>query len=56
LTSFDALDALVAEFADSSKYPAMKNITFVGHGGGGQLNQRYAMVAKVRNIFLLKRI
>jgi pimeloyl-ACP methyl ester carboxylesterase len=48
LTSFDALDALVDEFSDLTKYPAMKNITVVGHGGGGQLNQRYAMVAKVR--------
>jgi pimeloyl-ACP methyl ester carboxylesterase len=47
LTSFDALDALVDLFADTSAYPAMKNITVVGHGGGGQLIQRYAMVAKV---------
>lgn len=46
MTSFDALDALVDEFATTSKYPAMKNITIVGHGGGGQLIQRYAMVAK----------
>lgn len=46
LTAFDALDALVDEFANSTRYPAMKNITFVGHGGGGQLNQRYAMAAK----------
>ena len=46
LTSFDALDALVEEFMDEDKYPNMKNITVVGHGGGGQLNVRYAMVAK----------
>ncbi|CAO1615833.1 unnamed protein product [Sympodiomycopsis kandeliae] len=46
LTSFDALDAYVDEFADASKYPAMKNLTFVGHGGGGQLLARYAQVAK----------
>lgn len=46
LTSFDAMDALVDEFLDSSKYPKMQNITVVGHGGGGQLGQRYAMVAK----------
>jgi hypothetical protein len=46
LTSFDALDALVEEFMDEDKYPSMKNITVVGHGGGGQLNVRYAMVAK----------
>ncbi|UZJ55652.1 hypothetical protein CBS101457_004972 [Exobasidium rhododendri] len=46
LTSFDALDALVEVFANTTTYPAMKNVTVVGHGGGGQLNQRYAMVAK----------
>lgn len=46
LTSFDALDSLVDEFSNTSKYPNLKNITVVGHGGGGQLNQRYAMVAK----------
>ncbi|UZJ51884.1 hypothetical protein CBS101457_001204 [Exobasidium rhododendri] len=46
LTSFDALDALVDNFSNSTKYPAMKNVTVVGHGGGGQLISRYAMVAK----------
>lgn len=46
LTSFDALDALVEEFMDEDKYPNMKNITVVGHGGGAQLNVRYAAVAK----------
>lgn len=51
LTSFDALDALVALFANSTSYPAMKNITVVGHGGGGQLNQRYAMVANVSLVY-----
>lgn len=45
-TSFDALDAFVDEFGDNDKYPALENITFVGHGGGAQLNQRYATVAK----------
>lgn len=45
-TSMDALDAFVDEFADTSKYPAMKNLTFVGHGGGGQLIARYAQVSK----------
>jgi pimeloyl-ACP methyl ester carboxylesterase len=46
LTSIDALDALIDVFADASRYPAMRNVTVVGHGGGGQLGQRYASVAK----------
>ncbi|GAC94585.1 hypothetical protein PHSY_002158 [Pseudozyma hubeiensis SY62] len=43
VTSFDALDALLAEFSDTRKYPKMQLITFVGHGGGAQLISRYAM-------------
>lgn len=46
LTSFDALDALVDEFSNSTRYPKMNNITVAGHGGGGQLISRYAAVAK----------
>ncbi|KAK0524571.1 hypothetical protein OC834_002147 [Tilletia horrida] len=45
-SSFDALDAFIDEFADTTKYPNMKNLTLVGHGGGGQLMARYAMVGK----------
>lgn len=43
VTSFDALDALLAEFSNTARYPNMKQIAFVGHGGGGQLISRYAM-------------
>ncbi|TKY88349.1 hypothetical protein EX895_002701 [Sporisorium graminicola] len=43
LTSFDVLDALLAEFGNTAKYPKMKLITFVGHGAGGQVISRYAM-------------
>ncbi|KAL9940426.1 hypothetical protein V8E36_001131 [Tilletia maclaganii] len=45
-SSFDALDAFIDEFSDTSKYPNMRNLTLVGHGGGGQLMARYAMVGK----------
>ncbi|PWN51241.1 hypothetical protein IE53DRAFT_374193 [Violaceomyces palustris] len=46
VTSFDALDTFIDEFTDRSKYPAMEKIVFVGHGGGGQLLNRYAIVGK----------
>lgn len=45
-SSMDALDALLGDVSDRSKYPNMKNVTIVGHGGGGQLVQRYAAVGK----------
>lgn len=46
LSSFDALDALVNNFLDQTRYPAMNRVVVVGHGGGGQLSQRYATVAE----------
>ncbi|KAE8269592.1 hypothetical protein A4X09_0g2746 [Tilletia walkeri] len=45
-SSFDALDAFIDEFSNKTKYPNMKNLTLVGHGGGAQLMARYAMVGK----------
>ncbi|EPQ29942.1 uncharacterized protein PFL1_02614 [Pseudozyma flocculosa PF-1] len=45
-SSFDTLDAFIDEFNDKSKYPAMQRLIFVGHGGGGQLLNRYAIVGK----------
>ncbi|KAH7322539.1 hypothetical protein B0I35DRAFT_476481 [Stachybotrys elegans] len=45
-SSFDALDYLISGFTDSLQYPKLTNITVVGHGGGGQLAQRYAAVGK----------
>ena len=43
-TAFDALDAIVEHFANKDKFPSLKNITIVGHGGGAQLINRYAAV------------
>lgn len=45
-TSFDALDALYDEFSNTDKYPALESLVFVGHGGGGQLINRYGIIAK----------
>ncbi|KIY72416.1 hypothetical protein CYLTODRAFT_344253 [Cylindrobasidium torrendii FP15055 ss-10] len=46
-SSIDALDAIVAEFANKDEYPNIANITIVGHGGGGQLITRYAAVGSL---------
>ncbi|KAI6783620.1 uncharacterized protein J7T54_005649 [Emericellopsis cladophorae] len=42
VTLFDVLDGLIDEFANKKTYPSLTNITLIGHGGGGQLLQRYA--------------
>jgi pimeloyl-ACP methyl ester carboxylesterase len=44
LSSFDALDGLISGFTNRTQYPQLNNVTVVGHGGGGQLVQRYAAV------------
>ncbi|CAH0024848.1 unnamed protein product [Clonostachys rhizophaga] len=46
MTSIDVLDGLAHAVSNKSTYPSMTNITIVGHGGGGQLSQRYAAVGK----------
>ncbi|SPO27600.1 uncharacterized protein UTRI_04367_B [Ustilago trichophora] len=45
-TSFDALDALFDIFSNTTQYPNLEELVFVGHGGGGQLINRYGIVAK----------
>lgn len=43
---FVAACAPVLRFADQSKYPNMKYVTFIAHGGGAQLIQRWAVLGK----------
>ncbi|KAJ5085335.1 hypothetical protein N7532_010106 [Penicillium argentinense] len=42
ITSLDVLDGLVKIHSNKEKYPKLTNVTIVGHGGGGQLAQRYS--------------
>lgn len=44
ISSFAVLDMLLARFASGVEYPKMKTITFVAHGGGAQMLQRYAVL------------
>jgi len=43
VSSFAALDALLAHFADRSLYPALSTVVVIGHSAGAQLLQRYAV-------------
>ncbi|KVA25060.1 hypothetical protein WI44_04240 [Burkholderia cepacia] len=43
ISSFTALDALLAHFADRSRYPALSSVVVIGHSAGAQLLQRYAV-------------
>jgi hypothetical protein len=49
VSSFDALDALANKFLDVTQYPRLQKLTIIGHGGGGQLIQRYATIGSVNS-------
>ena len=44
LSSFDVIDAMLATLADRQRFPNLKSVVLIGHSGGGQLLNRYAIV------------
>ncbi|MCA8243921.1 alpha/beta hydrolase [Burkholderia sp. AU32262] len=46
ISSFAALDALLAHFADRGRYPSLSTVVVIGHSAGAQLLQRYAVVGR----------
>ena len=46
ISSFAALDAILARLADRATFPALKTVVIVGHSGDGQLVQRYAVAGR----------
>nr|WP_204950444.1 alpha/beta hydrolase [Methylopila capsulata] len=46
ISSFEALDALVARLADRRLFPNLAEIVVAGHSGGGQVVQRYAATSQ----------
>lgn len=46
LSSFDAIDAVLAQLADRSRFPDLVQVVLAGHSGGGQVLQRYAVVGR----------
>lgn len=46
ISSFEALDALVARLADRRLFPKLEEIVVAGHSGGGQVVQRYAATSR----------
>ena len=45
VSSFAVMDAIVARLADRARFPHLASIVLVGHSGGGQFVQRYAVLA-----------
>jgi hypothetical protein len=46
LSSFDVLDAFIAQFARRSRCPALREVVIAGHSGGAQVAHRYAIVGQ----------
>lgn len=46
VSSFAALDALLAHFADRGLYPSLTTVVVIGHSAGAQLLQRYAVAGR----------
>jgi pimeloyl-ACP methyl ester carboxylesterase len=45
LSSFAALDQIIDRISDRREFPDVKQIVIAGHSGGGQVVQRYALLA-----------
>jgi len=46
VSSFEAIDAMLAMLADRRRFPKLTQVVLAGHSGGGQLVQRYAVVGQ----------
>ncbi|WP_080402498.1 hypothetical protein [Burkholderia ubonensis] len=46
ISSFAALDALLAHFANRALYPSLSTVVMMGHSAGAQLLQRYAVAGQ----------
>jgi pimeloyl-ACP methyl ester carboxylesterase len=43
ISSYDAIDAILARLSDRNLFPNLREIVLAGHSGGGQIVQRYAV-------------
>ena len=46
VSSFEAIDAILAHLAERRLFPNLKIVVVAGHSGGGQVVERYAVVGK----------
>ena len=56
LSSFEALDAILARLADRRLFPDLKQVVVAGHSGGGQVVQRYAVAGRGEEVLARQNI
>ena len=52
LSSFEAIDAIIAMLADRRSFPNLERIVIAAHSSGAQLLQRYAVVGRADQVLL----
>jgi pimeloyl-ACP methyl ester carboxylesterase len=52
LSSFDAIDGILAHLADRRLFPNLKTVVLAGHSAGGQLLQRYTVAGRGGDILV----
>jgi pimeloyl-ACP methyl ester carboxylesterase len=50
VSSFAAIDAILARLADKALFPNLTTVVVAGHSGGGQVVQRYAVVGQGNSV------
>jgi pimeloyl-ACP methyl ester carboxylesterase len=50
MSSYEALDEIVARLGDREQFPDVKQIVIAGHSGGAQVVQRYALLGHVQPV------
>lgn len=56
VSSFEALDAILARLGDRRIFPNLKQVVVAGHSGGGQVAQRYAIAGKAETMLARQHI
>ncbi len=46
VSSYAALDSLLAQLSNRTRFPNLKEVVFAGHSGGAQVVQRYAVASR----------
>jgi len=46
ISSFEAIDAILVQLADRSRFPDLTQVVLAGHSGGAQVVQRYAVAGR----------
>ena len=52
ISTFDVIDALLITLSNRKQFPNLKTIVLVGHSGGGQLLNRYAIVGRQPSVLV----